>query len=250
LQYVFRTFSQVWNAARDLGIVDKPCPTKAKSFKLPKVDNERQRYLTQDEEKLLLDAIQARSPQVHDMALVSIDAGLRFKEIACLKWGCVDLETATLKVIDSKGRDRYVPMTKRISELFKGMGNGGPSTLIFPDSEGKVQRQIPSSFVRALVDAKLNEGVENHKMKASFHSLRHAYASRLVQSGANLYKVQRLLGHSTPKMTARYSKLADENLRKAVTSMEQSREIKESRGKKVVHLQRKITGGYQGGPQS
>lgn len=160
LQHVFRTFSQVWNAARDLGIVDNPCPTKAKSFKLPKVDNERQRYLTLEEDKLLLDAIKARSPQAHDMALISIDAGLRFKEIACLKWGCVDVETETLKVIDPKGRDRYVPMTKRVSELFKGMGSGGPSTLIFPDSEGKVQRQIPSSFVRALDGAKLNEDVE------------------------------------------------------------------------------------------
>ena len=43
-QYVFRTFSMVWDAARDDGIVNVPSPTKSKSFKLPKVDNERQRY--------------------------------------------------------------------------------------------------------------------------------------------------------------------------------------------------------------
>jgi integrase len=238
MQYVFRTFSQVWNVARDMGIVDKPSPTAAKSFKLPNVDNERQRYLTLEEEMRLLDATKARSHQAHDMALVSIDGGLRFKEVARLPWGWVDLDTATLKVIDSKGRDRYVPMTGRLVELFKGMEKGGPSTLAFPDSRGGVQRQIPSSFTRAVKDAGLNEGVENQKMKASFHSLRHTFASRMVQSGVDLYKVQRLLGHSTPVMTARYSKLADGDLRKAVEAMEQERKIKESNGK-VVHLRKK-----------
>jgi site-specific recombinase XerD len=97
-----------------------------------------------------------------------------------------------------------------------------------------------SSFTRAVEDAGLNEGVENQKMKASFHNLRHTFASRMVQSGVDLYKVQRLLGHSTPVMTARYSKLADGDLRKAVEAKEQERKIKESNGK-VVRLRKKNT---------
>ncbi len=45
-------------------------------------------------------------------------------------------------------------------------------------------------------DAELNDGVENKKMRTSFHTLRHTYASRMVQAGVDLYRVQRLLGHS------------------------------------------------------
>jgi len=234
MQYVFRTFTQVWNAARDLGVVDAPCPTKAKSFRLPKVDNERLRYLTLVEEKRLLDAVKARSRQAHNMALVSLDAGLRFKEVARLQWGWVDLENGVLKVVDSKGADRYVPMTTRLLDLFKSMEKGSPSDLVFPNGAGNPHKQVPSSFTRAVEDTKLNDRVENPKMRASYHTLRHTYASRLIQSGADLYEVQRLLGHSTPVMTARYSKLSDKNLREAVAGMERERKIKESGGKVVL----------------
>jgi site-specific recombinase XerD len=74
-------------------------------------------------------------------------------------------------------------------------------------------------------------------MKASFHTLRHTYASRLVQAGVDLYRVQRLLGHSTPVMTARYSKLADDDLRDAVHVMERANETK--RGVNVIPLHKK-----------
>ena len=238
-QYIFRTFTMVWNTARDHGLVDETCPTKASSFRLPKVDNERQRYLTVDEEKTLLEKIKAKGQQAHDMAVVAVDAGLRFGEVAGLTWGCVDLVNKLIRVINTKsGKDRIVPLTERLTEMFEGMAAGKPNVLVFPNNKGNRQTQIPSSFKRGVVYAKLNEGVDDPKMKVSFHTLRHTCASRLVQSGADLYRVQRLLGHSTPVMTARYSKLADDDLRQAVEAMEQSRKIKSSNGK-VLPLQRK-----------
>ncbi len=240
MQYVFRTFSMVWNAAADHGVVTGPCPTKNGSFRLPKVDNERQRYLTADEEKKLLAEVQKKSKQAHDMALVSLDAGLRFGEIASLAWGCVDTKNGLLLVLDTKGgRDRNVPMTNRLKTLFESMDSGGPSNLVFPTAAGSIQRQVPSAFKRGLSEAKLNDGVENRKMRASFHTLRHTYASRLVQAGIDLYRVQRLLGHSTPVMTARYSKLADGDLRQAVEAMEQDGKVKASKGKVIKLRNRK-----------
>jgi integrase len=232
-QYVFRTFSQVWNAAFDHGFVKAPCPTKNHSFRLPKVDNEKQRYLTLDEEKTLLKCLIKKGQQHHDMAVVSIDAGLRFGEIAALTWGCVDTGTRIIRVLDSKGKDRFVPMTQRLVEVFDAMEASDPGVLVFPGRNGKPHKEAPSQFRRAVVDAKLNENVTIKKMRASFHTLRHTYASRLVQAGVDLYRVQRLLGHSTPIMTQRYSKLADQDLRRAVETMEASQAAGASGGKVI-----------------
>ena len=237
-QYVFRTFSMVWDAALDHGLVSAPSPTKSKSFRLPKVDNERQRYLTFDEEKRLLNAVKKRSQDVYAMSVLSVDIGLRFSEIARLTWGCVDIDGKTISPMNTKGKkDRMVPMTDRVKELLETMVRGAAGDPVFPHGGAKPLRQIPSSFVRAVHDAKLNEGVTDQKMRASFHTLRHTYASRLVQSGVDLYRVQRLLGHSTPIMTARYSKLADADLRQAVERMEEkNRNDREKKKAKVIKL--------------
>ena len=131
-QYVFRTFAMVWDAARDEGLVNGSSPTKSRSFRLPKVDNERQRYLTVDEETLLLEKGQGAGRNACRMTIVSLDTGMRFKEIARLTWGCVDLDENSIKVLDSKGQDRYVPMTARVKSLLGTMENGKGKDLVFP----------------------------------------------------------------------------------------------------------------------
>jgi integrase len=200
------------------------------------VDNERQRYLTTDEETLLLEKVKARGETAYFMAILSLDTGMRFKEIVRLTWGCVDLDEDSVKVLDSKGRDRYLPITARVKSLLESMEAGKGKDLVFPARGGKVQGHVPSSFTRGLTDAKLNDNIDDPKLRASFHTLRHTYASRMVQAGVDLYRVQRLLGHSTPVMTARYSKLADADLKEAVETMERAAEVK--KGAKVIRLRR------------
>lgn len=229
-QYVFRTFAMIWDAAVDHGYTKERCPTKAKSFRLPKIDNERQRYLTKEEEEVLFEIVRAKNVQVYQMAMVTLDAGLRFIEVANLKWDCVNISDGTFLVMNTKGKkDRYVPMTDRLIAMFKSMSRPGLTGLVFPNSYGQVQEQIPSAFKRSVKEAKLNENVTDRKMSASYHTLRHTFASRLVQSGVDLYQVQRLMGHSTPTMTARYSKLADSNLRGAIKIMERNNNKLETR---------------------
>ena len=238
-QYVFRTFAMIWNMAEDHGLVSGRCPTKKSSFRLPKVDNEKQRYLTHEEERKLLKTVRKRSQQAHDMAVVAINAGLRFKEIAELEWGDVDFDLEIIRVLDSKGKDRNVPMTEQLKSLFKSMEQGSPTDLIFPTGAGKIQKQVPSSFKRGVADAGLNDGIDNSKMKASCPAHRAILVRNFVQSGVDLYRVQRLLGHSTPLMTARYSKLADTDLREAVKAMEAKNQIQpEPEKAEVIQLRR------------
>jgi integrase len=237
-QYVFRTFSMVWNAALDHGIVSGPSPTKLNSFRLPKVDNERGRYLTIDEETTLLEYLSTRNKQAHDMTIVSLDAGLRFGEIASLTWGCVDTDNGVIRILDTKtGKDRNVPLTTRLKELFLSMPTGNQGALVFPSEKGGAHTEAPRSFRNAVTTLGFNDGIENKKMRVCFHTCRHTSASKMVQAGVDLYRVQRILGHSTPVMTARYGKLADKDLKDAIEKMETADVVKQSNGK-VLPLRR------------
>src|SRR6185503_9339821 len=70
----------------------------------------------------------------------------------------------------------------------------------------------PNHLRRALRPATRKAGLQDFH----FHDLRHTFATRLVQSGVDLYKVQRLLGHKSPTMTQRYAHHYPESLRDGV----------------------------------
>ena len=70
----------------------------------------------------------------------------------------------------------------------------------------------PSHLRRALRIALSRAGLQD----VHFHDLRHTFATRLVQAGVDLYKVQRPLGHKSPMMTQRYAHHCEESLRDGV----------------------------------
>jgi integrase len=221
-QYIFRTFAMVWNAAIDHELTEKRCPTKASSFKLPKVDNQRMRFLTEEEERLLLGIVRHKSLQAYQMCVVSLDAGLRWGEITRLTWGDVDLVNARLIILDPKTSDRIVPMPERLLTIFRSMPFGVPDKLVFPNHEGQKHKEPFWPIRTAFKESGLNDSVTNRKMIASFHTLRHTYASRLVQRGIDLLRVARLMGHSDIKMTTRYAKLDEKDLHEAVKVLGQN----------------------------
>ena len=238
VEYVMATFRQVWNLARESGltVVDSP----SKKVKIHKPDNDRRRYLTEEEAESLLDALKEKSLQVYQISLVSLDTGCRFSEAARLTWGAIDTEKGIITYSDTKmaggTKSRVVPMTARVKGLFESMDAGEKGDLIFPDMKGRVQGKISHSFYRVVNDLKLNEGVTDPRDKVVFHTLRHTYASRMVQAGVDLYPVQKLLGHSVSKMTERYSHLSNDTLVLAVKRMEEAEREKDQA--KVVELKR------------
>jgi site-specific recombinase XerD len=87
-----------------------------------------------------------------------------------------------------------------------------PPNCVFHDNGEKLySRKVQRAFVEALRVAKIED--------FHFHDLRHSFASRLVQSGVDIYAVQKLLGHKDGRMTQRYAHLSIENLRSAISNM-------------------------------
>lgn len=240
-QYVFRTFTTVWNAARDAGLVDGLCPTTHNSFRLPKLNNERERFLTKKEEQSLFASLKKRSLQTHDMALVALYCGLRFSEIARLTWGRVNSDS--IRILDGKhDKNRTVPMPVLIQELFEGYKRQPANRLIFPDAKGRIMQQVPVTFKRTVDKVGLNANVENSKQRFSFHGLRHTYGSRMAQAGVDLYQIQRLMGHSNPITTQRYAHLQTENLIQATKTMERFLAVKNNDGKVIPIASKKSNG--------
>jgi len=240
LQAVFRTFTTIWNAARDAEIVQEKAPTKHRSFKLPKVNNAVERFLTYEEEVNLFEILQEKSFQTYQMAALSVETGMRFGEVASLNWGSINLEQGVVRIMNGKGdKSRTVPLTGRAMDLLTTLEPRKNNELVFPSANGTRHLQVPKSFKVAVAESGLNDGVVDRKNRFGFHGLRHTYASRLVQAGTSLSVVQQLLGHSTPTMTARYAHLAPDDLRIGVARLEAARKAKEQGGGKLISIGQK-----------
>ena len=215
IKYAMAVISQTWTMAKLHGVVDGDSPTKL--ITLPKRDNKRQRYLSKKECDLLLLNLKSRSQTVYVMAVLAIDCGLRFGEIAALSWEDCDFGEGNILIRDPKSSvNRYAFMTKRVKKvLIELQGTAALSGLIFIDKNGNKLTRISNTF-RVVADSLFNESISDRRLKVCFHTLRHTFASRLVSEGVSLYEVRELMGHSDFSMTQRYSHLSPEGLRKAI----------------------------------
>jgi site-specific recombinase XerD len=106
-------------------------------------------------------------------------------------------------------------------ELFQKMIFGKPDELVFPNRDGKRMKHISKTFDETVEKLGLNRGITDSRYKAVYHSLRHTHASRLLESGVDIYHVKELLGHQSVQTTERYTHARDETLKNAVKSMEE-----------------------------
>jgi len=178
------------------------------------VHNARDRWLTVEEEQ---DLLCFSPPWLRELIIFALNTGMRRGEILGLKWQDVDLARGVLVVMKSKNKERRtIPLNARVFELLvdKQSRMARSQELVFPTSENTMrdERNLTRGFYLALKKA----GIEN----LTFHDLRHTFATRLVQAGVDLYKVQRLLGHKSPVMTQRYAHHSPESLRDGVAILD------------------------------
>jgi integrase len=232
--YAYDVIRQVYNFANRNNLIDVPSPTKG--IKKPKKDNKRYRFLTSNEADLLLNNLKIKYPLIHEISLISLNCGLRAGEIFALTWSNIDLENGRLIATDTKTKENRFPlMTDEVKQIFQNKERGSPNELVFPSRNSKERKAISKSFMRTVKKLGLNEGITDSRNKVVFHTLRHTYASWLVQDGLSLYEVSKLLGHSTITMTERYSHLAPQNYEKSVKIIE--KKSRKSKKPKRLNLQ-------------
>lgn len=234
VQYVFATFRQVWNMARRDGLVTEDSPSK--KVKISRFDNKRQRFLSLDEEKDLLNELKERNPQVHNMTLLSLRTGMRASEIFNLKWGHVDIENGRILIMDAKGdKSRIAFMTEDIKQILdKQDDDKEHDEYVFISPKEDKYREMPGTFRTAVGTLDLNKGISDPRQQVCFHTCRHTFASRLAESGVDLYVIKNLLGHSTISLTERYSHLTEGTLQDAVRTLEQS--LKQAQPDNLINM--------------
>ena len=217
--YAIALTRQIFNFAirNELFAGDNPA---ARFDELKKEDNRRMKFISDEELNNLLEELKKHSYSVYLMALISADCGLRAGEIFKLTWADVSLEEKMLFLRDTKnGKNRFAYMTNRVAEEFSKLKQGEGNEFVFQSKTGSKIEHVSRTFERAVKALGLNDGITDRRQKVVFHSLRHTFASRLVQKRVSLYEVKELLGHSDIAMTQRYSHLANETLRQAVAHL-------------------------------
>lgn len=180
-----------WDEAR----LDVPRPRRERS--LPVVP-------TRDEVLALAGVLENRK---HRLAvLLCYGSGLRVSELVGLNVGDVDLETLTVRVRQGKGRkDRLTVLSESLAEAVREQGGGRPATQ--PLFLGAGGRRWSTRSVQAVVArARQRAGLQR---RVTVHSLRHAFATHLLERGTDLRAIQVLLGHADVRTTTRYTHLVD-----------------------------------------
>ncbi len=199
----------LFNKAIEWGYLEvSPC---ARVKKL-KEDNQRTRFLKKEEiERFLAHS----SLELQEIFTILIHTGMRKGELQKLKWADLDFNRGLIGLFQTKsGKIRYIPMTEAVkAALLKRRIKKQSETWVFPGDSGK-----PFNFRKAFETARKKAGLNDLRV----HDLRHTFASHLCMSGADIMTVKELLGHSSLKMTERYSHLTDYHKAQAVAMLEKS----------------------------
>ncbi len=212
--YILTIIIQAWKYAEEYKYVDRKCPAKNRIIK--KIDNERTRALSIEEANLLLEELKKHSIELHDMAILAMFCGLRAGEIFNLKWSDVNMDEHRIQLLNTKSsRTQYVWFGPEVEEVFKERIKNMNSKidLIFPGEKGKKHKTISITFKRCVDRIGLNDGVTDNKEKIVFHSLRHTYATWLLEQEANPYYIMKLMRHANFNTMQKYIHAKEKNLK-------------------------------------
>ncbi len=172
-----------------------------------KENNKRDRWLTQDEERRLIE----NSPEwLAEIVVFCINTGVRQGEMISLEWSRVDMINKTFLIdITKNGEQRTIPLNRTALNVIekRSRARSIKNDYVFLNiNGGKASAvSIGNTFRKSLRKAKITN--------FRFHDLRHCCATRMAQRGVDLYRISKILGHKDIKMTQRYAHHCPESLR-------------------------------------
>jgi site-specific recombinase XerD len=211
----YRTLKAAFNKAVEWNYISSNPFTKVK---FPKIQKSFPTFIQEDEFLILL--LNTPSQHLKDIFTTGYYTGLRLSELINMRWNWIDLfhNQITVKCSDDfltkNKKERIVPMSDKVRTILFNRFNNSlhqVNDVVFYRIEGKIlyPHAISRQFKKVVRKSNLND-------KIHFHTLRHSFASLLVQRGVSLYVVKELLGHEDLATTQIYSHLQQQNLRDAV----------------------------------
>jgi integrase/recombinase XerD len=172
--------------------------------------------LSTAEVRLLLQC--ASPPWFLTLLQLTYACGLRIGEVVRLRPGDIDGSRLVVHVRCAKGRkDRLVPISAALLDLLRNYWRQyRPQQWLFPSNPPGKHRNI-GSVQRLFRRALCASGIAK---KASMHTLRHSYATHLLEAGCNLFSLQKLLGHNQLSTTLRYTHIEQSHLQKVACPLD------------------------------
>lgn len=155
------------------------------------------------------------------IVLLFYTAGLRLAELANLKIGDISADYRTIRILGKGEKERIVPLIGRMGEILKKYFSQFSSQNICIGQKkalilSKKGEPISVRTIQRIVDRKLKgAGIQG---KTSPHTLRHTFATHLLNEGADLREIQELLGHSSLKATQVYTHTNIEKLKEVYST--------------------------------
>ena len=222
----------IFKEAFDYNMIERNPFNDGKSLRL-KTNNERDIFLTPGDARKLFNECPVHLQQIMECVLYT---GMRRKDVLNLKWG--QIRDAWIYLKDTKTKKPIkIPVAVELAKLFDRIKESRDSNddNIYDLKGKKIERpQVQSRYVftykgnhikdvkTALKDACKSAGIpygRNVPNGITFHDLRHSYGSYLMKKRTDFRTTQELMGHIDPKMTQRYTHVADDTKRQAVNSL-------------------------------
>ncbi len=182
---------------------------------IPKKPRQRPRVLDVDAAKALMESAQpSGSAGARDRAILELfyGCGMRISELCGLNRDDFDRESRVIRVMGKGRKERILPVGSRAFEAVDAHLSGSPpvaSGAMFASKKGRlVVRSIYNIVVKYARKAGVPAGVHPH-------TLRHSFATHMLNGGADLRAIQELLGHSSLATTQKYTHLGIDHLMKA-----------------------------------
>jgi len=187
-------------------------------FRIPRVKMRKRLpvVLSQQEIQALFSVIRNLKHRAILMTIYS--AGLRVSEVVHLKVSDIDSQRMMIRVEQGKGdKDRYTLLAQRTLDILREYWREyRPREWLFFGHS--FERPLSSRSVQVVFDKALDQA--GIKKAATVHTLRHSFATHLLEAGTDLYRIQHLLGHTTPKTTTIYLHLSRKDLVRVISPID------------------------------